>query len=115
MKSSSESILAEVDAGVPRNPFFRLVEPAEPAEPVVPSLSVLSATVGVGSFLHDCWSEVAVVGGPPAAGRGSLSMAASAAVLFRVVGGVVNGTANVPGMEDMFLRHTSLDKTCEEH
>lgn len=42
MKSSSESMLAEVDAGVPRNPFFRLAELAEP------SLSVLSETVAVG-------------------------------------------------------------------
>lgn len=42
-------------------------------------------------------------------------MAASAAVLFRVVGGVVNEMANVPGIEVMFLRHTSLDKTREEH
>lgn len=87
-------MLAEVDAGVPRNPFFRLAELAEP------SLLVLSEAVGIGLFLHDCWSEVAVTGGPPVADRGSLSMAASSAVLFRVVGGVVNGTASLPGIEN---------------
>lgn len=104
MKSSSESILAVVDAGVPRKPFFRLTGLAEPG------LSVVSeVAVGAESVFRERW-DVAVRC-PWAAGRGSLSMAASAAVLFRVVGGVVNEVANLPGVEVLFLRHTSLDKT----
>lgn len=95
MKSSSESMLAVVDAGVPRNPFFRLAGLAEPG------FSVSEDAVGAESGLRERWWDVAVRC-PWAAVRGSLSMAASAAVLFRVVGGVVNEVANVPGGRGRF-------------
>lgn len=110
MKSSSESMLAVVDAGVPKNPFFRLGGLAEPG------FSVSEDAVGAGSALRERWWDVAVRC-PWAAVRGSLSMAASAAVLFRVVGGVVNRVAKLPGgkREILLLRHTSLGKTCDEH
>jgi hypothetical protein len=105
MKSSSESMLAVVDAGVSKNPFFRLT-----------GLAVLGLEVSmwVASVLRARW-KVAAFRCAWAAVRGSLSMAASAAVLFRVLGGVVNEAAKVPGMEVVTLRHTSLDKTCDEH
>jgi hypothetical protein len=89
MKSSSESMLTVVDVGVPRTPFFRLVKLAGLARSML-------FEVGVAESALECRSEVAVRCPWAAVGRGSLSKAASAAFLFRVLGGVMKVAAKMP-------------------
>jgi hypothetical protein len=85
MKSSSDSMLAVVDAGVPSTPFFRLGKLAELARSVFSDVDVAES-----ALRERCRSEVAAFACPWAAfGRDSLSKAASAAFLFRVLGGVM--------------------------
>ena len=89
-------MLAVVDVGVPETPFFRLVKLAGLARSVLSEVGVAAEL----ALRERCRSEVAAFRCPWAAfGRGSLSKAASAAFLFRVLGGVMEVAAKMPGIE----------------
>jgi hypothetical protein len=75
------------------------------------SLSVISVAV-VDSLLWECRSDAEGFREPWAA-SGS-SAIASAAFLFRVIGGVVKVTAKMPGVISGEIQ-TSLGKTCDGH
>ena len=76
------------------------------------SLSVVSVAV-VDSLLWECRSDAKGFREPWAA-FGSSSAIASAAFLFRVIGGVVKVTAKMPGVISGEIQ-TSLGKTCDGH
>lgn len=87
MKSSSESMLAVV--GVAGGLFFRSEFPRR-------SFSVVSVVVAVDSPWWENLSDVLSFRKPWAAFGSASSAIASAAFLFRVVGGVVKVAAKVP-------------------
>lgn len=102
MKSSSESMLAVV--GVAESLFFG---------PELTGLSLSRVSVAVvDSLLWECRSDAEGFREPGAA-FGS-SAIASAAFLFRVIGGVVKVTATMPGVIGGEIQ-TSLGKTCNGH
>lgn len=109
MNSSSESMLAVVDVaeGLSFGPELTGL-----------SLSVVSVAVAVDSLLWERRSDAEVGFREPWAAFGSASSAiASAAFLFRVMGGVVNVTAKMPTRDVISGRsgQTSLGKTCDGH
>lgn len=98
MNSSSESILAVV--GVAESPLFG-------PELMGLSLSVGSVAVAIDSLWWNRRSDAQVDFREPWAAFGSASSAiASAAFLFRVVGGVVNVTAKMPAKGETISRRS---------